>query len=280
MRTWLLLTVAACGAKTGDTSEAVDTAETSSTDPATTTSKTTTNATTELETTTSSVTAADSRTSTDDAAPTETCVRGTFVGLVTAGFESSAFESCETGESWWFVSGANGSCPSALWVRVEGELCGPGSYGHLGGADYELRGEVVEGPCEAACEGEPEPSSCASFPELCPLVECLLVAQDCETGQRCVPTVLDNGPPWHGATCVRASDPAQTIGETCTSAGPWQDDCEPAAYCVADALGVGICAAICDPEDTGACGDETCWPCDFTEPPVLVGVCGSTRVAC
>ena len=115
---------------------------------------------------------------------------------------------------------------------------------------------------------------------LCPLVECLLVQQDCPADERCVPTVIDDGAPWYGATCVPAPLFPHAIGDACTSDSPWQDNCEPSAFCVADDRGVGTCAAICDPDNKGACGADTCSPCDFVEQLALAGVCGATEVAC
>ena len=158
-------------------------------------------------------------------------------------------------------------CPS-VWVRVEGMLCGPGSYGHLGQYEYQLDGTIMLGPCENEC-GE-EPTECAEPGSDCMLeVECDLDDQDCEEGQPCVPTSLDGSAPWGGSTCTDDM-PGGAAGDPCTREEN-EDDCGPGLWCVPDAFGsdTGECVAFCS---SGSCiGDcilcttlfttfETCTP--------------------
>lgn len=209
----------------------------------------------------------------------ETCVVGSFVGLYTPGFEGDSFESCDTGE-FWFISIANvtSMCPSEFWIRVEGELCGPGPYGPFGQLGYWLEGEVVQGPCEAACGEEPAEDACTPFEQLCPFFECDPLAQDCARGTRCVPQSGAGAPPWTETRCKPEPQPAQPLGAACTTSGPWQDDCAAGGFCVDDGSGMGTCMPLCLPVNL-ECDVGSCSACDFAEEPA-VGVCGEAAVSC
>lgn len=212
------------------------------------------------------------------------CIDGTWTGLFSTGPESLLFESCDTGESWWFEDGApyGMQCGGELWIVVEGQLCGPGSYGHLGGYTYELRGTVIDGPCAADCVGEPDPPSCGSFEDHCLGVECDVLVQDCELGDRCVPRSFGGIPPWTGSVCVPMLDP-QPVGAPCEGAGPWDDYCDADGFCAIDPDdGTGTCIAICD-VGAPACGDgEQCWACPTAPGSGLspFGVCAVEPTAC
>ena len=209
----------------------------------------------------------------------ETCTPGTFEGLYSVGFESSGFQDCATGEDWWFAGsgGGNEGCPPEMWVRVEGEVCGPGHYGQLGAYDYELRGEIVLGPCEASCGEDPSDDACTSFDALCPFYYCDPVAQDCRRGQRCAPTSAEGTSPWTGAACVPIEEPAQPIGAPCDPGEQWGGNCEAAAFCVGEPE--EICAPLCHIA-LDECDVGTCWPCDFGGDTIELGVCNETELAC
>ena len=64
----------------------------------------------------------------------EVCARGVFAGTYFSGFESSGIELCDGPDNVWVDSGGPGGCDD-VFVVIEGTLCGPGQYGHLGGAD-------------------------------------------------------------------------------------------------------------------------------------------------
>jgi len=206
----------------------------------------------------------------------EECVEGTWEGTVSAGFEFVAFDDCDAVETWWFEGGWD-ACSAPLWVRVEGRLCGPGRYGHLGQWQYELRGEIVEGPCEGTCGA---PTRCADFEALCPSFDCDPLVQDCPVAERCVPYATEGGPPWEGTRCVPLVDPAQAIGAACTSTAPWQDDCVAEAFCQADETGTGTCMPLCNAFVGERCDVGVCTLCGTIGKGLFVGVCGEDGIVC
>jgi hypothetical protein len=210
----------------------------------------------------------------------ETCTPGVFDGLYTVEFAGASFEDCASGHTMWFEGGGNVSCPPGVWLRVEGEVCGPGHYGHLGQTEYELHGEIVLGPCEASCGDDPSDEACTSFDSLCPFYGCDAQAQDCERGFRCAPTSADDAPPWTGTQCVPIDEPVQPVGGACSPAGQWASDCEATAYCVGDEPGgEGVCAPLCSSQ-LGDCDVGTCRPCAFERDAFEVGVCSETELEC
>lgn len=193
------------------------------------------------------------------------CVQGIFEGIAYSGFETASFESCETGDIAWFENTPY-PCEEA-WVQVEGTLCGPGSYGHLGGYTYQLSGVVISDPCTNAC-GEP-PTGCGPAEEICAtsLTECDIATQDCKVmGQTCVPVSMSGSPPWTGTQCIDDT-PGGAEGDPCNRAGN-DDDCGPGLWCIPDAFDsiTGECVAFCP---GGACPGE-CVECsvDFGSFPV------------
>lgn len=86
-----------------------------------------------------------------------------YSGHYSVGFEVSEFVPCSSDESWWLVgtpelmsqvqSDEPGRAPTTpVFVRVRGELSGPGSYGHLGTYDRQLTvTEVLEVGSEDGC---------------------------------------------------------------------------------------------------------------------------------
>jgi hypothetical protein len=80
---------------------------------------------------------------------------GTFSGTVLFGFEQSAFEPCDSDETWWIDGGTEAGTlseqyfqlqqqgPTPVFARVEGETTGRGTYGHVGAYDRDLRVDAV-----------------------------------------------------------------------------------------------------------------------------------------
>lgn len=282
MRGWLvalMIALAGCGPEPGQ-GAAESTSSGSTTATGTTgADPTTEGSTTNVDTTSAETSGAQGSTDGSSTGVMETCTPGTFEGFYTVELEGSAFHDCATGEWAAFAPGrGNVGCPAEMWIRVDGELCGPGNYGHLGGSEYELRGEIVLGPCEAACGEDPPDDACTSFDALCPFYGCDPVAQDCRVGNRCAPTSADGAPPWTGTACVPLDDDAQPIGAPCDPGAQWGGDCEAAAFCVDDGTGQGVCAPLCNYR-LDECEVGTCWPCAFAEPDEL-GICSDTEVAC
>lgn len=219
-----------------------------------------------------------------DTGPVQECVEGVFVGLYVSGAETSEFESCETGERWWFEEGGLYGVQCAdLWITVDGRLCGPGEYGHLGGYAYELQGTIVEGPCLSDCVGEPEPETCGEVEDLCLTVECDVAVQDCPVLERCTPRAVPDGvPPWTGSSCLNQGDLAPLLGWACHSTGLWSDDCGPPGFCAADETGEGTCIEICNPEAPECDDGEVCWVCDYDLSSGLgpFGVCNTEWTPC
>lgn len=219
-----------------------------------------------------------------DSGDVEECVDGTFVGLYLSGAEASEFESCQSGERWWFEEGGLYGIQCAdLWITVEGRLCGPGQYGHLGGYEYELQGTIVEGPCRSDCVGEPDPATCGDVEDLCPTVECDVALQDCASYERCKPVAYPPGtPPWTGSRCIDMGDLAPQIGWVCKQlGGPWSDTCGQ-GFCAADSNGETRCVPTCNPEAPDCDDGTTCWPCDVDTSSGLgpFGVCTVDETAC
>jgi len=91
-------------------------------------------------------------------------------GLVSIGFEVSAFEPCDSDEIWWMTgSDAVYEELDELYQEVVGDDGGPayarlhgvrstkGSYGHLGAYDREFRvTQIIDvvGPEGSGCRGE------------------------------------------------------------------------------------------------------------------------------
>lgn len=76
---------------------------------------------------------------------------------------------------------------------------------------------------------------------------CDWFAQDCPSGEKCVP--LDQGVVSYlgGPVCVPLSPEPVRLGGSCTLLGdPWIDDCEPGTVCLeVTAEGFGTCRQIC-----------------------------------
>lgn len=211
----------------------------------------------------SSTAVPDSTVTTDTAEGTtaegETCVAGTWTGVLTMRFGTQFFDSCDDpGGSWWLVGGPGFACEDLL-ITIEGTLCGPGEYGSFGDFLYQLSGSVVGDPCVPAICGA-EPTQCGTIEELCfpPLVECSLADQDCAAGDKCVPHAEKGAAPWIETRCV-VVDPAPVgPGEACMRSGS-DDDCALGWWCIPDVPGSeqGVCAELCTTEtvcSAGACG--------------------------
>jgi hypothetical protein len=211
----------------------------------------------------------------------EACVDGTFVGHFVGDFESESFVSCDSGDDWWFEGPFFGMpCPDGAWIRVEGTLCGPGNYGHLGGYAYQLSGNVVQGPCTAECGDSPAPEQCGTIHEVCPWAECGVVGQTCREGERCVPRSIEGVPPWTSSECVAEVAMARGLAEPCSRVALWQDDCAAGSFCAGDEDGNRTCAALCDPDAPACAGDELCLPCETDAGLQPIGVCGVEPFEC
>ena len=202
------------------------------------------------------------------------CVQGTFMGRYYSGFEWTYVEICDGPRAWMEVGNLFGC--DATWVVVEGSLCGPGSYGHLGSYDYQLGGTVVEGPCvEGSCGGEP--SGCGTVEEVCGgMAECDWIAQDCPEGERCVPSSRSGVPPWEATRCVPIPGTTVGLGEACQT-GLGNDACELGLFCwSSDPLAPdGTCVELCDPA-ASCVGPGTCIDCEGQVGPAIgpeLGMC-------
>lgn len=211
----------------------------------------------------------------------EVCVEGVFAGTYFAGFESSAIELCDGPDGGVWVDGAGLYACRDVFVVIEGTLCGPGQYGHLGGSDYLLTGTVVLGPCTAgSCDTRP--SGCGPSDQVCGgLQECDLFDQDCPAGEKCVPTSSQDGPPWTGTSCSPHPPAPEGPGDPCDTAGA--DECGPGLFCFREgsARREGACVDLCEtggaPCKTGECitcaGDVDFGMC-------LPAMCGAGPCGC
>lgn len=108
--------------------------------------------------------------------------------------------------------------------------------------------------------------------------ECDLAAQDCVTGEKCVPWANDGGDVWNATRCSPIPDDPAGLGEPCVAEGSpvsGIDDCELGALCFAvdpDTL-QGTCIALCDTGDPDACGDAVCMASNDYAPYVCVPRC-------
>jgi hypothetical protein len=221
--------------------------------------------------------------STSESTGGEVCLEGTFVGYYSGDFEYFEFSPCEGGEPAWFTPNFPQECRST-WVTVEGSMCGPGGYGHLGYYRYELRGEIVEGPCDASCGDDPPPDRCGTFEEVCVVPECSIIEQTCADGMRCVPSSLAGTPPWVSSRCVPVAADPQPLGAPCTRAAAWNDDCDVDGYCPADGDEPVVCRSLCG-SDFDCAADEQCSRCDISrvfeyDQDLRAGVCGVDDTAC
>ena len=284
-RLWSAITVcaAACGPSVGGTSEgagsegATTRSESSSSG---TTSTSGTSSTSSSEGTDLSADASTDVATSSESGDVERCVDGTFVGTYNGYFEYFDFTRCDTGERVWFEPNASYiECDNA-WIVVEGSLCGPGYYGQMGYYDYQLIGDIVDGPCRASCEVEDPPAEqCGTFDEVCSHIDCRPAASTCPAGERCIASSVSGAPPWNSSHCVPESERPQPVGGACTSMSPWNDDCASGGYCDA-----GVCKQVC--ADDAECAEgELCRPCDvdIAEPrlePLAFGICSVDPIAC
>ena len=211
----------------------------------------------------------------------ETCVQGTWTGVFTFEFETSAFTPCE-GEpqtTWWYEGPAD-ACGSTL-ITISGTVCGPGSYGHLGGYSYLLSGTVQGDPCLPA-ECDVGSLECGSFGELCEIAECSLDEQDCGGDRKCVPASADGIPPWIETECVPVARTPVGLGQPCTIDAPG-DDCEYGTWCIPDAEGssTGVCVELCSlenpctaPDECVGCNAHLLLPFGVCAPPSCMGELG------
>lgn len=259
----VVLALVACSDRpagdTGGTTDATTTSVTPSTglDPsADGPSSTSTAATTVVDTTADSLDVSDSESSTGESE----CVQGVFRGRYFSGFEWTYLDICD-GPSPWTEVGTIDVC-NDVWVVIDGTLCGPGAYGHLGGYDYFLSGTVVEGPClEGTCDGEL--LGCGTVAGICGgTAECYWPEQDCPAGEKCIPTSQAGVPPWMSTECVPIPPGAVGLGEACTT-GTESDNCDLGLFCWnEDPLAPdGTCVTLCEPTDAPCPGPRQCTDC-------------------
>lgn len=108
--------------------------------------------------------------------------------------------------------------------------------------------------------------------------ECDVAAQDCPSGEKCVPWANDGGNVWNATRCSPIPEDPAGLGEPCVAEGSpvsGIDDCELGALC----FGVdprtlqGTCTALCNTGDPDSCGDEVCMAYDDYQPYVCVPRC-------
>ncbi len=80
--------------------------------------------------------------------------------------------------------------------------------------------------------------------------ECDIWAQDCPTGQKCMPWADDGGGAWNATKCTPVSPNPNQVGDPCTTEGggtSGADDCDVAAMCwnVDGETGIGTCVDFC-----------------------------------
>ncbi|MCX4244524.1 vWA domain-containing protein [Paraliomyxa miuraensis] len=95
--------------------------------------------------------------------------------------------------------------------------------------------------------------------------ECDIFAQDCPSGEKCVPWANDGGTQWNANRCVPVDGNPAGVGQPCTvEGGPTSgiDDCSAASICWdVDRANEGTCIAQCmgDPSNPQCHDDQFCF---------------------
>lgn len=99
-----------------------------------------------------------------------------------------------------------------------------------------------------------------------PNVECDLWAQDCPSGEKCMPWVNDGGASWNATRCAPLTNAPGQSGDPCEvegNAGTGLDNCDIGTMCwaVDNETNEGVCVSLCEGSpDAPLCDDpdETC----------------------
>ena len=138
----------------------------------------------------------------------------------------------------------------APWVKAP--ITPPGDMG-MGGGDDDGADEDGGAGTGGIFVSEPDGGGTG--------FECDVFAQDCPTGEKCVPWANDGGSEWNATRCSPVADDPGAPGDPCTvQGGPTSgiDDCDQQAYCWdVDPANQGTCVAICmGDEASPACRDD------------------------
>jgi len=103
--------------------------------------------------------------------------------------------------------------------------------------------------CGTACTGTSEGGSfLPGDPDAGSGIECDVIAEDCPTGQKCMPYVRNGGTSWNGLKCVPVDPAPAGVGEACDAPGnglTGVDNCDKHVMCWDVANDMGVCAAMC-----------------------------------
>ena len=112
--------------------------------------------------------------------------------------------------------------------------------------------------CTTACTDASEGSGFIyGAPDAGSALECDIQAEDCPTGQKCMPWVDGGGSMWNALKCVPVDPAPVAVGEACDAPGGGLtgiDNCDKHVMCFEVQGDTGVCRAMCN---SGTCEPGT-----------------------